>query len=226
MEQAQARGDKRARIVDAAIEVFARKGFRAARVSDIAERAGVADGTIYLYFRNKEDLLLTIFEEKMEEVLAALAKSLEAAADPVEGMRLYARFHFDQLRTHPALAQVFQVELRQSHRFFREYRPEKLWQYLGVFEDLVSRGQAQGLIRADVDPFLAKWAFFGALDEMAIQWVLARRRDRFNLDQAADQVVEVFLHGMAARDESGAPRSATIPNPAEAEGPASSRRPT
>jgi TetR/AcrR family fatty acid metabolism transcriptional regulator len=190
------RNDKRERIVEAAIEVFAEKGFRSARISDIAEGAGVADGTIYLYFRNKEDLLLTIFEEKMEELLRALALALEGIASPVEKMRAFARFHFHQLRTHPALAQVLQVELRQSTRFVRQYRPERLWEYLGVFEGLIRDGQAQGELRADMDPFLAKWAFFGALDELSIQWVLARNRERFNLEQAADQVVEIFLHGL------------------------------
>ena len=224
------RREKRARIVDAAIEVFARRGFQAARISDIARRAGVADGTIYLYFRNKEDLLLTIFEEKMEEVLVSLQAALASATDPVEGMREYARFHFEQLRIHPALAQVFQVELRQSHRFFREYRPEKLWQYLGVFESLVSAGQAQGMFRDDVDPFLVKWAFFGALDELAIQWVLARKRDRFNLDRAAEQVVDVFLCGMAAQpapDVAGGPRPTEEDNHNNGVGdvPPQSRRP-
>jgi TetR/AcrR family fatty acid metabolism transcriptional regulator len=195
---AAARQDKRARIIDAAVEVFARKGYRSARISDIARGAGVADGTIYLYFRNKEDLLLTIFEEKMELLLDDLARAMAGLDDPVDRMRAYARFHFWQLRTYPALAQVLQVELRQSTRFLHDYRPEKLWQYLGIFEDLVREGQAAGQLRADLDPFLMKWSFFGALDELSIQWVLSRKRDRFNLDQAADQVVDVFLRGMLA----------------------------
>ncbi len=191
------RPDKRTRIVDAAVEVFARKGFNQARISDIAEGAGVADGTIYLYFRNKEDLLLTIFEEKMDTLLQQLAEALTGIDCPLARMRAYARFHFLQLRTYPALAQVLQVELRQSTRFLTEYRPEKLWTYLSVFEELLREGQARGLVRADIDTFLVKWAFFGALDELAIQWVLSRKRDRFNLDAAADQVVDVFLRGMA-----------------------------
>ena len=192
------RNDKRERIVEAAIEVFAEKGFAAARISDIAKGANVADGTIYLYFRNKEDLLLTIFEEKMEDILRDLDTALEGLVDPVDRMRAYARAHFHQLRTHPSLAQVLQIELRQSTRFVRQYRPERLWQYLGVFEALIRDGQASGRLRASLDPFLATWAFFGALDELSIQWVLARKRDRFNLEQAADQVVEIFLHGLLA----------------------------
>ena len=204
------RQDKRERIIDAAVEVFAKKGYRSARISDIAEVAGVADGTIYLYFKNKEDLLLTIFEEKMERLLRDLQQALAGLENPLDRMRAYARFHFLQLRTYPALAQVLQVELRQSTRFLHDYRPEKLWDYLGVFETLVNEGQQQGLIRSDVDPFLVKWAFFGALDELSIQWVLSRKRDRFNLDQAADQVVDVFLRGMSAAPASLAP---SLPHP-------------
>ncbi len=197
--QRSSRQEKRSRIIDASIEVFAEKGFRGARISDIARAAGVADGTIYLYFRNKEDVLLVIFEEKMEEILGELHAALDGIDDTRERLQAFALTHFQLLQDHPALAQVFQVELRQSHRFLREYRPEKLWQYLQVIEQILRQGQERGLLRSDIDPFLAKWAFFGALDELSIQWVLARKRERFNLDQAAQQVVEIFVTGMANR---------------------------
>jgi len=204
----QQRLEKRHRIVDAAVEVFADRGYRAARVSDIARRAGVADGTIYLYFKNKEDLLLVIFEEKMKLLLELLQEKLEVEQDPLGRIRTFAHHHFETIQSYPALAQVFQVELRQSHRFLREYRPEKLWEYLNVFGDLIRDGQERGAIRADVDPFLAQGAFFGALDEISIQWVLARRRERFNLDQAAEQVVDMFLRGMATSPGATPPPSA------------------
>ena len=109
-------GDKRGRIIDAAVAVFAEKGFHAARVSDVAKRAGVADGTIYLYFKNKEDLLLSLFEEKMGRQIESLEAAWEGVDDPVERMRAYAQHHFRQLAAHPDLAQVLQVELRQSHK--------------------------------------------------------------------------------------------------------------
>ena len=217
----QQRQEKRSRIIDAAVEVFAEKGFRAARVSDIARAAGVADGTIYLYFKNKEDLLLVIFEEKMEILLDQLQTALGETDDPLERMRAYALNHFRSIQDNPALAQVLQVELRQSHRFLRDYRPEKLWRYLGVFGELVRDGQDRGLIRAEVDPFLVQWALFGALDEISIQWVLARRRERFNLDHAARQVIDMFLWGMVPPSGVHAPSVPTIPS-ASADGRRSS----
>ncbi|MCB9777787.1 MAG: TetR/AcrR family transcriptional regulator [Alphaproteobacteria bacterium] len=225
----QQRVEKRSRIVEAAVQIFAEKGFRQARVSDIARRAGVADGTIYLYFKNKEDLLLVIFEEKMEVLVDELRQALQGISDPLQRLRVYAENHFHAVQEHPALAQVLQVELRQSHRFIREYRPEKLWDYLGVFAELVREGQAAGAIRDDVDPFLAQWAFFGALDEISIQWVLARKRGRFNLDQAAAQVVDMFLHGMATPgslhpaggDPAGHPDTQDHPSPSD---PSEARR--
>ena len=188
--------DKRDRITEAAIAVFAQKGYRSARVSDVAEAAGVADGTIYLYFKNKEELLLCIFEEKMGLVLDNLRANLNGVSCPLEKIRIYVSQHFDLLKTHPLIAQVFHVELRQSHTFLREYRPEPLWAYLNVFGDIVKQAQGEGLFRPDVDPFITKWTFFGALDELSIQWVLSRNRDRFDLEVAAEQVVETFFRGV------------------------------
>ncbi len=190
--------DKRVRITDAAVSVFARKGYHAARVSDVAKEAGVADGTIYLYFRNKEDLLLSIFEEKMDMLIQLLEHEIADIECPIEKIRIFSRQHFKQLRTYPLIAQVFQVELRQSHKFLREYRPEKLLDYLNVLGDAVVDAQGRGLIRADVDPYIAKWSFFGALDELSIRWVLSRNRERFDLIAAADQVVDTFLRGVQA----------------------------
>ena len=192
------RAEKRDRIIDAAVDVFAARGFHQARVSDIAKRAGVADGTIYLYFKNKDDLLLSIFEEKMDELLDGLHAALADLTDPVERVRAFARFHFLQVRDNRAAAEVLQVELRLSNKFLKEYRPEKLWAYLDVFAQITRDGQAAGLFRADLDPFVTMWAFFGALDELAMQWVLSRRTNRFDLDTAAEQVADMFIRGMRA----------------------------
>lgn len=195
------KADKRALITEAATEVFAEKGFHQARVSDIARRAGVADGTIYLYFKNKEDLLLSIFEEKMDLLLNRLGQALQGVDDPLDRVRRFARFHFEQVRTNRSVAEVLQVELRLSNKFIKEYRPEKLWAYLNVFGQIVRDGQATGLFRPDIDHFITSWAFFGAMDELAMQWVLARNQARFPLEAAADQIADVFIRGMLAEPQ-------------------------
>ena len=188
--------DKRNLITDAAVEVFAEKGFHLARISDIAQRAGIADGTIYLYFKNKEDLLLSIFEEKMDLLLSGLGETLADVQGPEERIRAFARFHFNQVRTNRSAAEVLQIELRLSNKFLKEYRPEKLWAYLGVFGQIIREGQEQGLFREDIDPFITSWAFFGAMDELAMQWVLTRNQSRFPLDATAEQVADIFIRGL------------------------------
>ncbi len=195
---------KRTLIIDAAVEVFAEKGFHQARVTDIASLAGVADGTIYLYFRNKEDLLLSIFEEKMDLLIGGLQKALEDTDDPIERTRRFARFHFGQVRDNRSAAEVLQVELRLSNKFIKEYRPEKLWMYLGVFADVIRDGQEKGIFRPEIDQFVMMWSFFGALDEIAMQWVLSKKANRFSLDEAADQVADTFIRGMAIRPPTAA----------------------
>lgn len=192
-----ARNPKHDRILDAAIEVFAEKGFHNARISDIAKRAGVADGTIYLYFRNKDDVLLSIFEEKMGVLIAGVHAALAGIDDPMERVRAFARYHFKQVEEHRALAEVLQIELRLSNKFLKEYRPEKLWEYLGIFATILREGQERGVLRAELNPFVMMWAFFGALDEIAIQWVLSKKPSKFPLEATANSVADVFIRGMA-----------------------------
>ena len=196
MSDVRTKPNKRALITDAAVDVFAQRGLHQARISDIARRAGVADGTIYLYFKNKEDLLLSIFEEKMDFMLDGLEKALDGIDDPLDRVRRFAIFHFQQVEENRSAAEVLQIELRLSNKFLKDYRPEKLWAYLGVFGQIVREGQAQGIFRDDLDPFVTMWAFFGGLDEIAMQWVLSRRADRFSLEAAAVQVADVFIRGM------------------------------
>src|SRR5688500_961111 len=135
----------------------------------------------------------------MDELLAGLGDALAKTDDPVERIRAFAVFHFRQVRENRKAAEVMQVELRLSNKFLKEYRPEKLWAYLGMFGQIVREGQAAGLFRADVDPFIGSWSFFGALDELAMQWVLSRKTDRFPLETAAEQVAEIFIRGLLAR---------------------------
>ncbi|MBK6687102.1 MAG: TetR/AcrR family transcriptional regulator [Deltaproteobacteria bacterium] len=166
------REDKRRRIVDAAVHVFAEKGFFGARVSEIAEAAGVADGTIYLYFKSKDDILISLFEEKMAEIIKQLQEILATLDDPEAKMRRYIVEHLKLVAGQPHLMQVLTVELRQSARFIKEYSPKAFAKYLAVIGNILEEGQKKGIFRRDLDPSVFRRALFGAIDEISLEWVL------------------------------------------------------
>src|SRR3954467_11922430 len=191
-----ARSDKRAAILRAAIEVFAERGFFNAQVADVARAAGVAAGTVYLYFRSKDDLLVSIFERTMRETLAQGQAAVAAIADPAERLRLFARLHLGMLGRDRNLAIVFQIELRQSVKFMERFSSTLLRDYLGQIRAAIEDGQRVGLFRDDINATTTAKIFFGALDEMATNWVLSQRRKSLEID--ADAVVDVFLNGARA----------------------------
>ena len=193
--------DKREAILKAATQVFAQRGFFNAQVADVARAAGVAAGTVYLYFRSKDDLLVSLFERTMRDAIAAGRSALTGTADPRERLRRIARLHLERLGRDRDLAVVFQVELRQSTKFMERFSSSYLREYLGIIRDAVEAGQAAGLFRRDVSATTAAKILFGALDEMATNWMLSRRR--YSLEGDADAVIDLFLHGVHLRPSEG-----------------------
>jgi TetR/AcrR family fatty acid metabolism transcriptional regulator len=188
------KADKRDAILRAAIETFAARGFFNAQVADVARSAGVAAGTVYLYFRGKDDLLISIFERTMTEAIAAGRESVAGKRGAVERLREIARLHFERMSRDRNLAVVFQVELRQSTKFMERFSATYLRQYLGIIRDVIAEGQAEGTFRQGVSPTLAAKMFFGILDEMATNWMLSKRK--YSLEAQADEIVDVFVGGM------------------------------
>jgi TetR/AcrR family transcriptional regulator, fatty acid metabolism regulator protein len=188
------KADKRDAILRAAIETFAARGFFNAQVADVARSAGVAAGTVYLYFRGKDDLLISIFERTMTDAIAAGRESVAAKRGAVERLREIARLHFERLGRDRNLAVVFQVELRQSTKFMEQFSATYLREYLGIIRDVIAQGQAQGAFRQGINPTLAAKMFFGVLDEMATNWILSRRK--YSLAAQADAVVDIFVGGL------------------------------
>ena len=186
--------DKREAILDAAIHVFAQRGFFQAQVADVARGAGVAAGTVYLYFEGKDDVLASIFERTMREAIDEARALLAAVDDPVERLRRLAHQHLGRLGAHRDLAIVFQVELRQTTKFMERFSAAQLREYLGIIRNVIADGQAAGCLRPEVSPTLAAKMLFGALDEMATDWILSHRPRR--LDDSADTVVDIFVKGM------------------------------
>src|ERR1044071_6498999 len=124
--------DKPQQIIEAAVRVFARQGYFNSRVSDIAREAGMAAGTIYLYFKTKDDILVTLFREKMAHFVASLGKAIADEPDAVAKLRRLVRLHFEMLEGDPDLAEVVQVELRQGHKFFRGASAQEISSYFAL----------------------------------------------------------------------------------------------
>jgi TetR/AcrR family fatty acid metabolism transcriptional regulator len=192
--------DKRDAILRAATDVFARHGFFQSQVADVARAAGVAAGTVYLYFRSKDDLLVSIFERTMREAIDEGRAALEGLTDPRERLERLARMHLERLGRDRELAVVFQVELRQSTKFMERFSSTFLRDYIGMLRETIAAGQEAGLFRADVNPTTAAKVLFGALDEMATNWILSKRR--YSLAAEADAVIDLFINGVAQKKRS------------------------
>jgi TetR/AcrR family fatty acid metabolism transcriptional regulator len=188
------RGDKREAILRAAIDVFAARGFFNAQVADVARSAGVAAGTVYLYFRSKDDLLVSIFERTMRAAIEEGRACVAPLSDPIEQLRAVARVHLGRMGRDRSLAIVFQVELRQSTKFMERFSATLLREYLGIIRGIIVSGQQTGAFRRDLNATLAAKLFFGGLDEMATNWILSRRT--YSLRSEADAIVDVFVGGL------------------------------
>lgn len=186
--------DKRARILDAAVRVFASRGFYNATVAEIAREAKVADGTIYLYFKGKEDLLLRLFEEKMGELLAQARAAVDAEADAPKKLDRFIKLHLQLVEKNPELAQVLIVELRQNVATLKGPEKATLAAYLDLVAQVVREGQEKGELQAVASPATIKRAVFGALDELALFWLMSGRKGP--LKKTASEVALFFVRGL------------------------------
>ena len=188
--------DKPQQIIEAAVRVFARKGYYNSRVSDIAREAGIAAGTIYLYFKTKDDILVTLFRDKMADFVGVLRKAIAGEADAASKIRRLVSLHFRILEESPDLAEVVQVELRQGQKFFRGASSQEIGSYFALIGSVLEEGVAEGRFRSGLPVKVATKILFGAMDQMATSWVLGKRG--YQLVDTADAVAEIFLQGVAA----------------------------
>lgn len=188
--------DKRARILEAAITVFAKNGFHETRVSDVAKAAGVADGTIYLYFESKEELLVSLFEDRVERLLAFMRDELPKKPNAQARLRAVIDMQLGLLEGERELAEVITVIFRQSMGLMKESAAPKFLAYIDVIAKIISDGQTEGVFRKDVSPHLAARAIFGALDGITLTWALGGA-GRGKLGRAATQLADVLLRGFS-----------------------------
>ena len=192
------KSNKHTKIIEAAIIVFAKKGFFSARISDIAKEAQVADGTIYLYFNNKYDILISLFEEEIGKIILEVKLLLEKETDPRKMLHIFALHHMQLMEEHKELAEVLQMELRQSNKFMKEYRNTKFIEYVDVVSAIIHKGQEEGVFRQSLLPGVFKRAFFGALDETSRLWILSPDH-HYTIDETASQISEIFISGIMAK---------------------------
>ncbi len=190
------KNEKRKRIEKAAIEVMARNGFDRTTISQIAKAAGVADGTIYLYFQNKDELLQKTIDEITERFIQEGLAILEKTPAPIDRIRKFAELHLRNLGADEDLACIFQIELRHNMHLMKEFSQNKLRKYFSYLESYIRAAQNEGQIRKDLNPWLTAKILFGALDEAATNWVLSNRD--YNLEDMAAPTLDVILHGMLA----------------------------
>jgi TetR/AcrR family fatty acid metabolism transcriptional regulator len=186
--------EKPQQIIDAAVRVFARNGFYNSRVSDIAREAGIASGTIYLYFKTKDEILVTLFREKMAAFVAALRTEIAREKDPEAKIRRLVRLHFEVLEASPDMAEVVQVELRQGQKFFRGASAHEISAYFDLIGSILHEGVAGGVFRRDLPVKVATKMLFGAMDQVTTSWVLGKRG--YRLADAAEPVANIFLKGV------------------------------
>ena len=187
--------DKHSKIIRAATKVFAKKGFFNARISDIAKEAKVADGTIYLYFNNKYDMLLSVFEEKIGKLVEQITTQIEKEDDPRRMLEIFIENHLREMKKNKNLAEVIQIELRQTNKIIKDYRNNKFSEYLNIISMIIKKGQTDKVFRQDILPGIAKRAIFGALDEIARIWNI-NIDSEYDIDETEKQVAKIFLVGV------------------------------
>ncbi len=191
--------DKRERILTAAERIFARHGFFAAKVSDVAKEAGVADGTIYLYFKSKDELLISLFERRMQQVQETLRAAV-AGKPPRAQLRAFVTAYLELVAAEPTAAEVLTIELRQSSKFMKEYDNSLFAEFLRLLAGIITDAG----LDAEVPAHNAARMIFGVLDELALAWVLAKapftggtRPKKFDIVRAADWVIKLVESGLA-----------------------------
>ncbi len=190
-----AQEEKRRQILDAAVRVFARRGYHDSRVGDITEEAGVAHGLLYHYFTSKEEVLEAVFRDAWSEVLDAFGAMEESGEDPQEQLRHVAAILLRSWRRDPDLVRVLVREIGRSPQV--QTKVEELGQAFLVIERIVSRGQKERVFRADLDPRLVAWIFYGGIEEILTGWVLGRLPDGDDDVAAAERtVVDLVCSGM------------------------------
>ncbi|CAH0206521.1 TetR/AcrR family transcriptional regulator [Peribacillus sp. NPDC101481] len=180
-------------IIDAAVIVIAQNGYYQAQVSKIAKQAGVADGTIYLYFKNKEDILISLFHEKMGYFVEQIEEELKGKTTASDKLHVLIQKHFKNLSEDVNLAIVTQLELRQSNKELRLRINDVLRGYLNLIDQIIIEGKENGEFLPDLNNLLARQMIFGTIDETVTTWVM--NEQKYSLPDLAPDVHRLLIGG-------------------------------
>ena len=187
-------------ILEAAVKVFARQGFHQSTVAEIAKEAGVADGTIYLYFKNKDDILVQFFSFRAKQVFVSFREEVDRAQTSVDKLRNLVRCHLAEFQRDRDGAVVYQVETHQNSRLAEAQIREMSQMYRDLISEIVEHGQEEGTIRKDLYVGLVKRFIIGAVDEVINTWL--HSDGEYDLASMADPLVELFIKGIGQRGNS------------------------
>jgi len=187
-------GEKHQVILEAAVKTFARTGYHRTRIADIAREANVADGTVYIYFKNKEDILISLFQNMMHRFVEELKKELTQCRDANEKLERVIAYHLTTLGNNPEQAKVTQIELRQIDQTINEGISRPLKQYFRLIEEVINEGITQGLYRQDLNVRTARKVVFGAIDEVVTCWVMSGKP--YSLAELKSSVYDMLVKGL------------------------------
>ncbi|GAV24340.1 TetR family transcriptional regulator [Carboxydothermus islandicus] len=186
--------DKYEAILDAAAKIIGEVGYHKAQISKIAREANVAEGTIYLYFKNKQDLLLSLFQKRYGEFISNLKFEVANAKTPMDKLKKLITMHLENSERDRNFAQVTQIELRQADRDLRQKLSELLKDYFDIIESIIEEGKEQGIFRKDISTKVMRRMIFGTLDETVSSWLLSSRR--YSLSRLSNDIFELFCYGL------------------------------
>ncbi|MDW7739977.1 MAG: TetR/AcrR family transcriptional regulator [Bacillota bacterium] len=187
-------GDKYQVILEAAVKTFAKTGYHRTRVADIAREAGVADGTVYIYFKNKEDLLISLFQNLMNNFVSGLRSELVHCSSADQKLSSIINYHLTTLGQKHDQARVTQIELRQIDKTINEGISKPLMNYFRLIEEVIEEGKNEGLFRIGLNTRTARKVIFGAIDEVVTCWVMSSKP--YDLTELRKPVFDLLLRGL------------------------------
>jgi TetR/AcrR family fatty acid metabolism transcriptional regulator len=196
--------DKRAVILDAALKTFVKRGYPETKVAEIASEAGVAEGTLYNYFRSKEDLLLALFDEKWNQIINEIKDKISRLDDPNDKLKAIFSLVVVMFKKNRQLAELFMIDIKQSSIFLNNYTINRIVEFLDLIEEILNEGKRKGIYRKDLDTRVAKMVIFGAAQGILLSWVLnestavKNKTFKFSLFRAAKTLRDIFKSGLVS----------------------------